>query len=559
MSSDESNSEKEVDASWAILHFDRVGMSSNRCTIWQCKYCQIQYRSGYSRLKSHISGLRVGAQKVQACASDNEEMKAARVKLLAEMQTESPTTGTGNEKKRKAERPISKFINALPGSNKSSSRSSVGTDSVAAAFVSMAPPKDSGLVNVLMIGTGEYTTGFVQGRASGSDKAAGVVALVMMDLRQRGKLGRLLLCGTDGRKFPQIRQHMRASIEEVYALDTHMETFPADDQVNREAYLLALEACSRGDVAIIFTPDDTHFRIATACIARGLHVLVTKPIVKTLAEHKALMQQAATHDVLLAIEVHKRWDPIYLDARDRIQALGDFSFITSYMSQPKTQLETFRAWAGRSSDISYYLNSHHIDYHEWCVGETSRPVRVFAAASTGVARALGIDAEDTITLTVQWENLSATGEPKGTTGTAVYTSSWIAPKSDVHSQQRFFYMGQSGEVTVDQAHRGYNLADDSAGYRSANPLFMKYIPTNGKFSGQQGYGYRSLEAFVDAAAMANAGLRHASEFDDMLATAASTLRTTAILEAGRRSLDRSSPVQILYKDPSQPTSPTSLQ
>ena len=26
-------------------------------------------------------------------------------------------------------------------------------------------------------------------------------------------------------------------------------------------------------------------------------------------------------------------------------------------------------------------------------------------------------------------------------GTAVYTSSWIAPKSDVHSQQRFFYMG----------------------------------------------------------------------------------------------------------------------
>jgi D-galacturonate reductase len=31
---------------------------------------------------------------------------------------------------------------------------------------------------------------------------------------------------------------------------------------------------------------------------------------------------------------------------------------------------------------------------------------------------------------------------------------------------------------------------DGAGYRSVNPLFMKYTPTDGYFSGQQGYGYR---------------------------------------------------------------------
>ena len=43
------------------------------------------------------------------------------------------------------------------------------------------------------------------------------------------------------------------------------------------------------------------------------------------------------------------------------------------MSQPKHQLETFKAWAGKSSDISYYLNSHHIDFHEWCLhGRTDR-------------------------------------------------------------------------------------------------------------------------------------------------------------------------------------------
>jgi hypothetical protein len=32
----------------------------------------------------------------------------------------------------------------------------------------------------------------------------------------------------------------------------------------------------------------------------------------------------------------------------------------------------------------------------------------------------------------------------GSVGHAVYTASWIAPRSDVHSQQRWFYVGQAG-------------------------------------------------------------------------------------------------------------------
>lgn len=65
-------------------------------------------------------------------------------------------------------------------------------------------------------------------------------------------------------------------------------------------------------------------------------------------------------------------------------------------------------------------------------------------------------------------------------GTAVYTSSWVAPQADVHSQQRFFYMGHKGEINVDQAHRGYTVAKDGDGFRSVNPLYMKYTPTNGE-------------------------------------------------------------------------------
>ena len=76
----------------------------------------------------------------------------------------------------------------------------------------------------------------------------------------------------------------------------------------------------------------------------------------------------------------------------------------AYMSQPKHQLDTFRHWAGRSSDISYYLNSHHIDMCEWATAGRSRPIRVTASAATGVAQSCGIETEDTITLLTQWEN-----------------------------------------------------------------------------------------------------------------------------------------------------------
>ena len=54
-------------------------------------------------------------------------------------------------------------------------------------------------VNVLMVGTGEYTTGYVGGKAADSDKGAGVVALTMFDLRRRGKVDRCGMCGVNVR------------------------------------------------------------------------------------------------------------------------------------------------------------------------------------------------------------------------------------------------------------------------------------------------------------------------------------------------------------------------
>jgi D-galacturonate reductase len=77
---------------------------------------------------------------------------------------------------------------------------------------------------------------------------------------------------------------------------------------------------------------------------------------------------------------------------------------------------------------------------------------------------------------------------------------------------------------------------------------MKYSPSEtGHFDGQRGYGYVSIEKFIDAARNVNAGTATAADYDKHgLPTIANTLLTTAILHAGRISLDEKRPVAIKH-------------
>lgn len=74
--------------------------------------------------------------------------------------------------------------------------------------------------------------------------------------------------------------------------------------------------------------------------------MITKPAVKLLSEHQHLLAEARKNNVFVYIEHHKRFDPAYADARNRAVkgSLGEFNYFYSYMSQPKSQLQTFSAW-----------------------------------------------------------------------------------------------------------------------------------------------------------------------------------------------------------------------
>lgn len=72
------------------------------------------------------------------------------------------------------------------------------------------------------------------------------------------------------------------------------------------------------------------------------------------------------------------------------------------------------------------------------------------------------------------------------------------------------------------------------------------------------FSFRSFEAFIDAVQQVNSGKATAADYEEELASVASTYRTTAILEAGRRSLDENRAISILYGDVFNPCRPTSL-
>ena len=266
--------------------------------------------------------------------------------------------------------------------------------------------------------------------------------------------------------------------------------------------------------------------------------------------------------MLVAGELHKRWDPFYADASDRISSgtLGPLCYYYAYMAQPKSQLSTFSAWINDgSTDISYYLNSHHIDF--LCNALTAnriqaKPTKVYAAASNGLANAFltvnhpstagaaPYDVDDSITLTVTF-----TDSETHNTGVAVFTSCWTAPlKPDAHTQQFQHFIGTQGEIHIDQAHRGYKTTMDATGVASPNPLFFKYqADREGKFAGQGCYGYGSFEHFIRAASRINGGEALEAVGRSVVSVdSAASLYNTAILEAGRMSMKEGRAVELVY-------------
>lgn len=73
-----------------------------------------------------------------------------------------------------------------------------------------------------------------------------------------------------------------------------------------------LDAC---DAVDIVTPSQTHFEIASACIKKGKHVFIEKPVTPTVEEARQLQSLAKEAGVLIQVGHVERFNPAYISAK----------------------------------------------------------------------------------------------------------------------------------------------------------------------------------------------------------------------------------------------------
>ncbi len=145
--------------------------------------------------------------------------------------------------------------------------------------------------------------------------------------------------------------------------------------------------------AIIATPTPDHRPSTEAAFARGLAVLVEKPIAGTLDDGRAMQAAAERVALPLIIGHHRRCHPFSLAARTRIEALGALVGVQGLWSVRKHDRYYDPAWRRAPVAGPLLTNlSHEIDLLRFLVGEITE-----VTALTSSARR-GFDIEDTAAL-----------------------------------------------------------------------------------------------------------------------------------------------------------------
>ena len=169
-------------------------------------------------------------------------------------------------------------------------------------------------------------------------------------------------------------------------------------------------ACEREDVdlAVISTPSGLHTDEAAEALARGVHVVVEKPLdvnVQKGRDFAELARQATDRGQLVSVISQHRFDPANAAVAQGIAA-GQFGTVTSalasmawYRSQTYYDQGDWRGtWALDGGGAVMNQCVHTLDLLRWFLG---RPSEIFA--HTGRLAHERIEVEDTATATIRFE------------------------------------------------------------------------------------------------------------------------------------------------------------
>lgn len=118
-------------------------------------------------------------------------------------------------------------------------------------------------------------------------------------------------------------------------------------------------------LAVIATPNTSHFELARQCLLGGCHVIVDKPFATTYAEAAELVSLAKQSGLVLSVYQNRRWDGDFKTVSNLIEtsALGRIVMYESHFDRyrPKPQPEAWREQVGAGSGVLFDLGPHLID------------------------------------------------------------------------------------------------------------------------------------------------------------------------------------------------------
>lgn len=118
------------------------------------------------------------------------------------------------------------------------------------------------------------------------------------------------------------------------------------------------------DLAVITSPNASHFQLACQCLEQGKHVILEKPMTCSSKEGTTLLMLAEEKGLFLSVFHNRRWDGDFLTARKILQSgiLGDIRYFESHFDRFRpTVRDRWRERQGPGAGMLFDLGSHLID------------------------------------------------------------------------------------------------------------------------------------------------------------------------------------------------------
>ena len=379
-------------------------------------------------------------------------------------------------------------------------------------------------IDVLLIGAGMH----VSGRGT---SGYGTVLPAVVQAHRDGLVGRVLVAVTSAASVGAVHEKM-AGLNPLLGTTVALEGFPRTGQ-DPLAYQEALAALGKRSCVIIVVPDNLHFAMAKEAIERRLPVMVTKPLVPTLAEAQQLVSLSQELGVYGVVDFHKRWDLPNLKLRETIQTgrLGKpLLSIVEYSQRRVIPEKIFRSWVERANSFQY-MAVHYVDILIFALGAIPR--RAMAIGQHGYLRDRSINTYDSIQALIEWD-IPGSDVPFVST----FLTNWIDPnKTSALSYQSIKVIGTAGRFESDQRDRGLHMVTEADGIEVINPYFTQTYPSPGGSSREfKGYGIESIRTFLEDARSLLDGQSTPSDLESLRPTFRQALPSTAVVEAVNQSL-----------------------